>query len=744
MGVLWTGFGTDREKSCPPIHPHAEKLKCLDMTRPHRSLIAVLVVALSLPLLAERRPIAETDIYSFKWIANPRISPDGSRIAYVHVSVNAKHDGYDTALWIIPASGGPARQLTSGPRDSSPQWSPDGKLLVFVRAGEKDGKPQPGQLYLLAMDGGEARQLTDVAKGAAGPVWSPDGRSIAFSSTTIASDSDKKKDGEEKSDVRVIMKASYRLNGAGYLEPDRPNHIWTVEAPKAPGEVQKAKQITNGEFSEGDITWSRDGSQIYFTSRRVAEPYYETPRSDLYVVKATGGEITKIAGLDGPIQQMALSPDGTRMAFNGAMNLGPNGVQRSYSQPDLFITSLQPGSTPKNLTANYDFDIGGGVGGDQAPPRGSGPSKPFWSKDGRYVYIVAAEEGRANLKRIDAETGKVEALTEGDQDVFSYNATPDASKVAVLISTSTNIGDLYVADVASRKTQRLTNINEGLFSNLNVTEPVMIWYKSFDGKRIQTWVQRPPDFQEGKKYPMIINIHGGPHAAYGYTFDHEIQWMAAKGYVVLYPNPRGSTTYGQDFGNIIQYAYPGDDYKDLMAGVDDVIARGWVDKDRLGVTGGSGGGLLTNWVIGQTTRFKAAVSQRSISDWADFWYTADFTLFTPSWFRGAPWEQEADFKARSPITYINKVTTPLMLIEGEADYRTPPTSGGEQMFRALKYRKIPTVMVRFPGESHELSRSGVPRHRVERLQHIVAWFDKYLQGKDIHTYDVQQVAGGGQ
>jgi dipeptidyl aminopeptidase/acylaminoacyl peptidase len=686
---------------------------------------------------ADKRPIAETDIYSFRWIANPRISPDGSRIVYTYVTVNQKKDGYDTSLWIIPASGGTARQLTGGPRDTSPQWSPDGKMLAFARSAEKDGKPQPGQIFLLAMDGGEARPLTDLPKGAGGPVWSPDGRTIAFSSTNVAQDFEKKKDGEEKTDVRVITKAVYRMNGAGYLEPDRPAHIWTVEAPKIPGEAQKAKQVTTGEFSEGDIVWSRDGSQIYFTSRRVREPYFETPHSDLYVVKTTGGDITRVASLDGPIGNMALSPDGTRMAFSGAIDIGKDGVQRSYSQPDLFITSLQPGSTPKNLTANYDYDIAGGIGGDQGPPRGSAPSKPFWSKDGRFIFVVAAEEGRANLKRIDAETGKVDAVTTGDHDVFSYNATPDAQKAAVLISTTTNIGDLYTLDVASREMKRLTKINDDLFSKLNMTEPVMIWYNSFDGKRIQTWVQRPPDFQEGKKYPMIINIHGGPHAAYGYTFDHEMQWMAAKGYVVLYPNPRGSTTYGQDFGNIIQYKYPGDDFKDLMAGVDDLIKRGWVDPDRMGVTGGSGGGLLTNWVIGHTQRFKAAVSQRDIADWTDFWYTADFTLFTPSWFRGAPWEQEADFKARSPITYIKDINTPLMLILGEADYRTPPASGGEQMFRALKYKRIPTVMVRFPGESHELSRSGVPKHRVERLQHIVAWFDKYVQGQEIHTYDLQ-------
>ena len=700
------------------------------------ALFPLLAIALSTSA-ADRRPISETDLYSFQWVANPRISPDGSRIVYTHVNVNAKHDGYDTALWIISSTGGPARQLTSGPRDTSPAWSPDGKMLAFVRASEQDGKAQPAQIHLLAMDGGEARQLTDLAKGAGAPQWSPDGRTIAFSSTTIAADAEKKKEGEEKSDVRVITRAAYRSNGIGYLDPDRPSHIWTVAVPKTPGDPQKAKQITSGEFSENDVVWSRDSSQIYFTSRRVVEPYYETPHADIYSVKATGGDTAKIAGLDGPIQQMVLSPDGTRMAITGSIDVGKDGVQRSYSEPDLFITSLQPGSTPKNLTAVYDFDIAGGIGGDQAPPRGSGPSKPFWSSDGRFVYVASAEEGRANLKRIDAETGKVEPLTEGDHDLFAYSATPDASKAAVLISTPTQIGDLYVFDVASGQMKRLTNVDQELFSRLNLTEPVMIWYKSFDGKRIQAWVQRPPDFQEGKKYPLILNIHGGPHSAYGYTFDHEIQWMAAKGYVVLYPNPRGSTTYGQDFGNIIQYHYPGDDYKDLMAGVDELIARGWVDPEKLGVTGGSGGGLLTNWVIGQTTRFKAAVSQRSIADWSDFWYTADFSLFTPSWFRGAPWEQQADFKARSPITYIDKVTTPLMLIEGEADYRTPPMSGGEQMFRALKYRKIPTVMVRFPGESHELSRSGNPRHRVERLEHIVAWFDKYLQDQDIHTYDVQ-------
>ncbi len=417
------------------------------------------------------------------------------------------------------------------------------------------------------------------------------------------------------------------------------------------------------------------------------EPYYEPPHDEIYAVNAAGGDIAKVAGIDGPIHAISLSADGSRIAFVGSINRGDGLPQRSYSQPDLFIASIQPGAIPRNLTAAYDYDIGGGVGGDQAPPRGSAPSKPYWSADGRGIFVVSAAEGRANLQRVDAETGKVEPLTMGDHNVFSYSATPDGSKAAVLVSSPTNFGDLFLFYGVPGHLNRLTHINGELFDSLKLTEPETIWYKSFDGRRIQAWVQRPPDFTPGKKYPLILDIHGGPHSAYGYTFDHEFQWMAAKGYVVLYPNPRGSTSYGQEFGNLIQYAYPGDDFKDLMAGVDELIARGWVDPEKLGVTGGSGGGVLTNWTIGHTTRFKAAVSQRSIADWRDFWYTADFTLFTPFWFRGAPWEQEADFKARSPITYVDKIVTPLMLIEGESDFRTPPGAGGEQMFRALKYLK---------------------------------------------------------
>ena len=674
---------------------------------------------------ATTRPIAETDLYAFHWLADPRIAPDGSQVVYTLVNVTAKHDGYDTTLWTVSTSGGAPRQLTGGPHDSSARWSPDGKRLAFLRSLEKDGTPLPPQIYVLPMNGGEARAWTDLPKGAGPPVWSPDGKRIAFTSTALPSDSSKD---EAKSDVLIINRAVYRNNGQGYHDFGRPAHLWTVE------EHQKAEQLTSGRFAEADPVWSRDGGRIYFLSVNELEPDYAPPYADLYVIPSKGGDITRVAHIDGEAQSLALDFSGSRMAFVAEP---PGAPIRSYSQPDLFVATLQPGSKPKNLTEGYDYDINASIGGDQSPPRGGSPSKPLWSGDGRYVFVRATEEGRANLKRIDVETGKVEPLTQGDQDVYAYSATPDASKFAMAISTPVSIGDLFVLDAATGKRKQLTNINEELFSKLRITAPETIWYKSFDGRRIQAWVQRPPDFDPSKKYPLILDIHGGPHAAYGYTFDHEFQWMAAKGYIVLYPNPRGSTSYGQEFGNIIQFHYPGDDYKDLVAGVDELIARGWVDPKRLAVTGGSGGGLLTNWVVGHTERFAAAASQRSIADWRDFWYVADFAQFRNEWFRAAPWQDEADFKARSPITYVDKITTPLMLIEGGADLRTPSGAGGEQMFRALKYRKIPTVMVHFPGETHELSRSGKPAHRVERLQHIVAWFDKWVMGMDIRTYDVQ-------
>jgi dipeptidyl aminopeptidase/acylaminoacyl peptidase len=740
------------------------------------SLLILLVILNSVS--AQKRNITEKDLFDFVWIGDPQVSPDGSHVAFVRVTVNEKKEGYDTSIWSVPTNGEEApHQLTKGEHDSTPRWSPDGKYLLFLRATEKDGKPEPPQLSILPMAGGDSFSFTELPRGAGGPVWSPDGKTIAFSSDTNAEDltkqekkkrkeeelkkavseaspspsaqdpkmppgkSDKKgseiakkaeAESEHESDIHVITRAVYREDDEGYADPKHPQHIWVVSAPRTADEKVQPKQLTFGRFDEGQIIWAKDGSRIYFMSLRVDEPYYDLSKTELYSIDRNGGTPAKLNSIDMEVDNPSLSPDGKQLAFIAARTQ----PVASYSQSDLWIVDLTPDAKPKNLTAAFDFDLGQGVFGDNAAPRAGGRSVPLWAPDGRKIIEVYGKQGRTILGAFDADNGAQSDLTTGNQAVSQFRASADGTKIIYTVSTATHINDLFVADRNGGEPKQITHVNDELFSKLKLTEPEEISYKTFDGKTIQAWMQKPPDFDAAKKYPLILNIHGGPHAAYGYIFEHEFQWMAAKGYIVLYPNPRGSTTYGQEFGNVIQYHYPGDDYKDLMAGVDEVIRRGYVDEKKLGVTGGSGGGLLTNWVVGQTKRFAAAVSQRDIASWGDWWYTADFTLFQPNWFKAPPFEDEKDFKTRSPITYIKNVTTPMMFILGESDYRTPPGAGGEQMFRALKFRKIPTVMVRFPNESHELSRSGQPWHRIERLENIVGWFDHWLLGVAKPEYEV--------
>jgi dipeptidyl aminopeptidase/acylaminoacyl peptidase len=744
-----------------------------------RSLLFFLINAacLTTNAAAEKRNITEKDLFNFVWIGDTQVSPDGARVAFVRVTVNEKKEGYNTSIWAVPTAGneGPHR-LTSGERDSSPRWSPDGKYLVFTRVTEKDGKPESPQLFMLSMAGGDAFSFTTLPKGAGDPRWSPDGKMIAFTSTTNPEDlakqekkkrkeeelkqaisaeaspspgKDKEKqkpaeaavkqaepEAEHESDIHVVTRAVYRGNDDGYYDFKRPQHLWVVQAPRNADEKVEPKQLTSGRFDEGGTLWSKDGAQIYFASLHNDEPYYESPKTELYSIPASGGEATKLTTIDMDTGGFALSPDGKQIAFIASAEQPVN----SYTQPDLWVLDLVKDAKPRNLTTAFDWDVGASVFGDNGAPRGGGGNVPIWTPDGKSIIENFAKEGQTNLGSFDVATGAITEITKGNQAIVRFRAAPDTSKLVYFLSTATKIGDLFWLDRESGEARQLTHSNDELFGQLNLTDPEEIRYQSFDGKRIQAWLQKPPGFDSSKKYPLILNIHGGPHAAYGYIFEHEFQWMAAKGYVVLYPNPRGSTSYGQEFGNVIQFHYPGDDYKDLMLGVDEAIKRGYIDTKKLGVTGGSGGGLLTNWVVGHTDRFAAAVSQRDIASWIDWWYTADFTLFQPTWFKAPPFQDPEDFKARSPITYINDVKTPSMFILGENDYRTPPGAGGEQMFRALKFRKIPTVMVKFPNETHELSRSGGPWHRVERLQHILGWFDRWLMGIAKPEYDV--VPGG--
>ena len=629
-----------------------------------------------------KRPITDKDLFRFQWIADPQLSPDGSQVVFVRVTANDKKEGYDTSLWKVATSGQDEPQrLTNGKHDSQPRWSPDGKWIAFVRGSDeppKEGKPPASQLALLSLQGGEAWTITDMPRPATNPEWSPDGKHLALLCDANAEDFAKKQkknaggEPEHESDVKVITRAIYRFNGAGYLDPKHHKHVWAVDVPATSDAKTTPKQLTDGSFDESEPAFTPDGSHILFHTDQDAEPYYELPTTEIMSVPAAGGPAQLITtvhlgGLLGGIDGMTLSPDGQRVAFVGAVEQ----PVRSYSQSDLWILELQSGAAPKNLTADYDFDVNSGVGGDNRAPRAAGRLAPRWNKDGSQLLDVVARQGRAILVSIDATSGKVTELSRGNQAVEDFTTSSDGKTMVINVSTPTMLDELFV--LAPDGSQRqITNLNTALFSELNLTAPEEMWYTSFDGRKIQAWIQKPPDFDATKKYPLILNIHGGPHSAYGWVFDHEFQWMAAKGYIVLYPNPRGSTSYGQDFGNVIQYHYPGDDYKDLMAGVDEMLKLGYIDSDKLGVTGGSGGGLMTDWTVGHTHRFHAAVAQRDIADWAAWWYTADFTLFQPHWFKAPPFDDFQDYVNRSPITYIKNVDTPMMFILGDADWRTPP------------------------------------------------------------------------
>ena len=339
------------------------------------------------------------------------------------------------------------------------------------------------------------------------------------------------------------------------------------------------------------------------------------------------------------------------------------------------------------------------------------------------------------LVRVDLASGEVRELTPVTRDVVMGTATPDGRFWAVTMGDTRTPGDLVLVDALTGTCRTLYAPNAAVLSEIALGAIEEFWYPSFDGRRIQGWLVKPPDFDPSKQWPMVLQIHGGPHAAYGVGFYHEFHVLAGAGYVVLYTNPRGSTSYGEEFADCIQYRYPGDDAHDLTGAVDEVVKQGWVDEKRIGVTGGSGGGLLTNWLIGKTRRFAAAVTQRCVTDWGSMSYSSDFTLFTPSWFRKPAYEDPEEYRARSPIAFVRDIETPLMILHSEEDWRCP-IAQAETMYRALKQQRKTVVLVRFPGEGHELSRSGMPSRRVQNQQHIRAWFDRWLLGKPAPQYGV--------
>ena len=685
-------------------------------------------------MTASARHLTIEDLTAFHWIADPQISPDGSRVAFTRVWVDVEADEYRTAIWIVEADGAGLRRLTSGERDTQPRWSPDGSRLAFVRATEA-GKP--GQLCVLPMEGGEAAPLTKLEKGVSDPAWSPDGRRIAFTSrTNPALDTpDAKKPKHEPG--RLVTQPVWRMNDEGFFDADRLPHLWVIDA--AGGEP---RQITRGRFAEGAPRWSPDGRFLMFLSDRRDQPWFDRDRQWLYRVAADGRDTAAerpeaLTPIDGTVAAFRVGADG-RVAMTGCL-YGERVL--SYDQPGLLLgipgaraNGARPALSVRALAERTDHPFGEGLSADQHPPRGGGEAPLGFGPDGRTVIALIAKHGSAMLVAAETGGGEVTELTPAGRDLIAGTASAGGDRWALTLGDWTRPGDLHLLDVATRKLTRLCGGNDALLQGVKPAGLEEFWYRSFDGTRIQAWLVTPPDFDPAKRYPMILEIHGGPHVPYGFSFFHEFQVFAAAGFVVLFTNPRGSTSYGSAFANVIQYRYPGDDFRDLMCAVDEVMKRGFVDPRRLGVCGGSGGGLLTNWAVTQTDRFAAAVTDRCVADWASWYYSADIAMFTESWFRKTPFEDPAEFAERSPASFAARITTPLFIVHSEDDWRTP-IGQGEAMFRALKRQKKKTAMVRFPGENHELSRSGTPSRRMQRLGLYRRWFGRFLLGESAPEFD---------
>jgi len=673
----------------------------------------------------------EEDLLRFVWAADPQISPDGAKVAFTKVWIDAEADEYRTCLMLADAAGGEPRPLTCGPRDSQPRWSPDGRTLAFVR-GAADPKAA-AQIHLLPMAGGEAVKLTALAKGAASPAWSPAGTRLAFLSETNPAldgeEAEKKKPKNEP--ARVVTRPEFRLDNEGFCDFAHRPQVWVIEA--AGGE---ARQLTCGGFAAEAPAWSRDGRRVLFLSDRRREPWNEAERAEVYAVdpglaEPTDGAALAVAAGDGQMLTAFTQAEDGRLVATG---FRPTEPPRSYDQPQLYL--FEAAGRPGRVVApDCDFEFGAVyIVADAHPPRAAGAMPLALLPGGREVLTVLGKHGAARLARVGLADGRVAELTGDGLEVQAGSVSADGRRVALVLGSPARPGVLCLHDVERAERRELWDPNAALLAETPLGEVEEFWYPSFDGRRIQAWIVKPPDFDPGRRYPLVLQIHGGPHVAYGAGFFHEFRGLAAAGYVVLYPNPRGSTTYGQEFGDVIQYRYPGDDARDLMAGVDELIRRGYVDPGRLGVTGGSGGGLLTNWLLTRTDRFAAAVTQRCVADWASMYYSSDFALFRPTWFRKPPYEDPEEYRERSPVSFAARITTPLMIIHSETDWRTP-IGQGETMFRALKQQGKAAVMVRFPGEGHELTRSGTPSRRVQNQRHIRAWFDKWLLGKPAPEYD---------
>jgi len=677
--------------------------------------LAWLVAAAAAPPDPPKRLSTDT-LWDWRVPGDPQIGPDGKSVVYALEWNDRMTDSIHSNLWIVTVDGKDQRPLTQGAyRDTSPRWSPDGTRLAFLS--NRGGKPQ---IYVRWMDTGQEARITDLEQSPSNLAWSPDGRSIAYAARVPAKPAWQVSMPEKPAGARwaeppiVVTRLRWRSDGAGLIPPGH-NHIFVV-----PSVGGAPRQISSGDFdhagasgggrSSGGLAWTPDGEWILTACRRTPEADYALDGGEIYAFRAQDGEVRQLTRRSGPDSTPVPSPDGKRIAYTGF-----DFQHQSYTVSRLYVMDAD-GGNPRPLAASLDRDV----------------SHPRWSADSSAIYFLAEDRGSSHLyaARLD---GSVKQVTSGGQRLGSRYAASEpftlsaGGRVALTRSTTLEPGDIisFPVDQPQRWT-RLTASNDSLLAGRKLGQVEEISYDSFDGRAIQGWIVKPPDFDPSRKYPMILAIHGGPHAMYGVEFNHEFQTYAARDFVVLYTNPRGSTGYGEEFGNIIHMRYPGDDYKDLMAGVDAVLKKGYVDPKRLAVTGGSGGGLLTAWIIGQTDRFAAAVSQYPVTNWITQAGTADGGYYHAAvWMKSMPWENPEQYLKRSPIFYAKNFKTPTMVLTGEQDLRTPMAES-EELYFALKAQKVEAVLVRIPDEPHGI-RGQHPSHRIAKVEHILGWIGKYVK-----------------
>jgi dipeptidyl aminopeptidase/acylaminoacyl peptidase len=647
------------------------------------------------------------DVSELTATADPRLSPDGSTVAYVVSSIDLDENAYRSSIWLAPVDGSaPPRRFTWGPkRDSDPRWSPDGSRLAFVserpsgteKEKEKD-EDKAGQLFVIPVTGGEPMRLTSLKEGVSEPVWSPDGSSIAFSSRVPDPAYDEKD--ARKRRPRRFTRLQYKFDTEGWTG-DRRQHLFTVPADGS----SPPWQLTSGDHEDGHPTWSPDGNRIAFVSGR-HEDWDIDPARDVYVVDASGGEPRRLTGTDGICDEPSWSPEGSRIAYQYTP-----GVFDDPRHTQIAVIDAE-GGDPTVLTASLDRTC--------APYPAL--REPLW-RDDRILFGIE-DAGNNHLYSVAADgSEKPELLIGADQVMSGVDASGDT--IVHTTATATTVPEVHVGD------RRLTDVGDAFVRGREIVAPERFTATSEDGAEVEAWILRPAGFTEGSRYPVLVNIHGGPFTQYGNRLFDEFQVYAGAGYAVVYCNPRGSSGYTEEWGRAIRGPIDGPgwgslDYNDVMAVTDEALRRfDFLEPERLGVMGGSYGGFLTSWIVSHTDRFAAAISERSVNNWVSQWGSSDV-----GWDKGYigkfMYEDVDAWLKVSPITYATEIHTPLLILHSENDLRCP-IEQGEQLFTTLRLLKRDVEIVRFPEESHELTRSGSPVHRVMRFELVLEWLDRYLK-----------------